>query len=900
MIKRIFLLIILFFITNLSFGQCPTDYVDITSQAQLNALVTNFPNCTEMSFGLGIHGGSITDLTPLSQFTSMSNQLNVFDNPNLISLDGLQNMVFQPNSWVFFDNNEQLASFEFVGAAISFGFNLDIGNHPMISDLTSLPDFINLRRLIINGTTSLTDLSGLENISLITHGIRIRDNTNLINLTGLNVDFGNGEILFPSIEIQNNTVLNSIDGFLLSTFDNEASISLIDNPSLTSCAGLESVTDVAFFFVNNCDALINFEGLENITNMGTLSILNNDALVNFAGLQGIILEVNSGSGAYRVEVSNNPLLTSMSNFMMSSTVISDIIIQNNPLLTTLEGLEGVSEIIRSIIITDNSSLVNLNALNNGVIETGFTRELNISANPVLTDITGIENYDFSNFNENSEIFIENNTALSTCNVTSICNVLAANEIATISIQNNNIYCTSVIDVINECGIDSNVITGSVQFDFNNDGCDSNDFNVQSVLVETTDGITTIGSFTNNSGTYQHILDVEGDVTTTVVPASLPDVFVVTPGSVETTFVGFGNEEIIDFCLTTTGFVDNLELTLVPLDEAVPGFNGDYQLIYENRGTFIEEGEVTFEFDTIRQNFVDATPAPTSIIGNIVTFDFENLLPFESRVINVRLNHFGAPINQIGDRTIFDALVEDEGDESPINNRAVIEQIYVGSFDPNDIQVVQGPEILEEQTGDFLDFIVRFQNTGTADAITVRVDHILDDNLDFETLRPLSSSHPYRATIINGNEVSFLFEDINLPPEELDEEGSQGFVIFQARPKDSFSLGDSVAATASIFFDFNEPIITNTVTTTVVDVLSVEGERFRESDIKVYPNPVSDVLTIEIDPNILYVKTIVYSLLGEKLIETNGTTINFSSLSTGVYFVEVFTDTESSTKKIIKK
>ena len=94
MIKRIFLLIILFFITNLSFGQCPTDYVDITSQAQLNALVTNFPNCTEMSFGLGIHGGSITDLTPLSQFTSMSNQLNVFDNPNLISLDGLQNMVF--------------------------------------------------------------------------------------------------------------------------------------------------------------------------------------------------------------------------------------------------------------------------------------------------------------------------------------------------------------------------------------------------------------------------------------------------------------------------------------------------------------------------------------------------------------------------------------------------------------------------------------------------------------------------------------------------------------------------------------------------------------------------------------------------------------------------------------
>ena len=85
-----------------------------------------------------------------------------------------------------------------------------------------------------------------------------------------------------------------------------------------------------------------------------------------------------------------------------------------------------------------------------------------------------------------------------------------------------------------------------------------------------------------------------------------------------------------------------------------------------------------------------------------------------------------------------------------------------------------------------------------------------------------------------------------------------------------------------------------------DVLSIAEDRFRESDIKIYPNPVSDVLTIEVAPSISYIKTVVYSLLGEKLMETNGITIDFSNLSKGVYFMEVFTDSGSSTKKIIKK
>ncbi len=68
----------------------------------------------------------------------------------------------------------------------------------------------------------------------------------------------------------------------------------------------------------------------------------------------------------------------------------------------------------------------------------------------------------------------------------------------------------------------------------------------------------------------------------------------------------------------------------------------------------------------------------------------------------------------------------------------------------------------------------------------------------------------------------------------------------------------------------------------------------------YPNPVSETLTISISENITYKKAIVYSFLGEKLVETSEKNINFSSLAAGIYFVEIETDLGNISKKIIKE
>ncbi len=196
-------------------------------------------------------------------------------------------------------------------------------------------------------------------------------------------------------------------------------------------------------------------------------------------------------------------------------------------------------------------------------------------------------------------------------------------------------------------------------------------------------------------------------------------------------------------------------------------------------------------------------------------------------------------------------------------------------------------------------MVRFQNTGTADAINVRIEDVLSDKLNWNTIRPLTASHDYRIEILDGNNVSFIFDNINLPPEVSNPEGSNGFVAFQIKPIQNIALGDVIENTADIYFDFNAAIVTNTVSTTVVENLGVD-EFGLDGMVQIYPNPVSSTLQIKTSKTISFEKAAVYSTLGKLILETSENQINIETLSAGIYFVEVATDKGSITKKIVKE
>lgn len=70
-------------------------------------------------------------------------------------------------------------------------------------------------------------------------------------------------------------------------------------------------------------------------------------------------------------------------------------------------------------------------------------------------------------------------------------------------------------------------------------------------------------------------------------------------------------------------------------------------------------------------------------------------------------------------------------------------------------------------------------------------------------------------------------------------------------------------------------------------------------IVIYPNPVSEILQINISEGLMLKKITVFSILGQQLRISTDQTVNLSSLSQRAYFVEITTDQGSIIKKVIK-
>ncbi|ELM3645116.1 leucine-rich repeat domain-containing protein [Flavobacterium psychrophilum] len=72
----------------------------------------------------------------------------------------------------------------------------------------------------------------------------------------------------------------------------------------------------------------------------------------------------------------------------------------------------------------------------------------------------------------------------------------------------------------------------------------------------------------------------------------------------------------------------------------------------------------------------------------------------------------------------------------------------------------------------------------------------------------------------------------------------------------------------------------------------------ESALKIYPNPVSEILNIALQEGLQLEKVNFYNTLGQLIKTTNHSEINVSSFAKGNYFVEVMTNQGKATKTII--
>ena len=103
---------------------------------------------------------------------------------------------------------------------------------------------------------------------------------------------------------------------------------------------------------------------------------------------------------------------------------------------------------------------------------------------------------------------------------------------------------------------------------------------------------------------------------------------------------------------------------------------------------------------------------------------------------------------------------------------------------------------------------------------------------------------------------------------------------------------------TLTYDFTELVSFTTVTASSVNAtLSVEPVEINDF-VKVYPNPATDYLFIK--SNLNY-KSTLYNVAGQRVLESSSKQLNVVDLPTGVYLLQLKSETNTiSTFKIIKK
>jgi uncharacterized repeat protein (TIGR01451 family) len=300
------------------------------------------------------------------------------------------------------------------------------------------------------------------------------------------------------------------------------------------------------------------------------------------------------------------------------------------------------------------------------------------------------------------------------------------------------------------------------------------------------------------------------------------------------------------------------------------------------------------------DYVSAIQAPNSQSAGSLSWNYTNLMPFELRTFSITLNVNSpqeTPAVNIGDILNFTTIVNAvTGDELPLDNTFNFSQTVIGSFDPNNKICLEGNVVSTSKIGDYLHYTINFENTGTAPATFVVVKDIIDTTkFDLSSLQIMNSSHAME-TRITGNKVEFIFNNINLGPNE------HGNVTFKVKTKSTLVSGNTVSNNANIYFDYNFPIQTNTASTTFQTLSN--GQFEIDNSVEIAPNPTKNNINVNSNAN-SNIKTIeLFDIQGRvlmtQLVNDSRSTVDLSNYNSGVYFIKVTTEIGTKVEKIIKE
>lgn len=414
---------------------CPTSDVTLTTQAELDAFIQQYPNCNTIEGNLFIGSSTvisdITNLGALHKIKQIVGKLTI-KNTKLVNLDGL-NILAQTGGNLTIEDNSLLQNVEaLISLTTISSSQLVIKNNPLLISLNGLENINpqSIGHLILESSQQLSTCnvpSICEYVSKFGNSYSISGNANgcssaeevmeacenqlptcppgdieflsqaeldhfafqypkCTSISGL-VRIGS---IYQETDINNLSSLNNISSIV----ENGSSSGLvISKTQLENLMGLQKLQGIPGQLVINFNSkLQTLEGAPLLKFAGTLNIASNPVLASLNGLQGIVNTgqiaidannslqdlngLNNVETSYSIDITNNQKLTSLHGLNKLTTVFGDLRVDSNPLLNDITGLAKLG------------TIYNDSSFESG---TGFGGRLRFFSNASLKKLTGLEN-----------------------------------------------------------------------------------------------------------------------------------------------------------------------------------------------------------------------------------------------------------------------------------------------------------------------------------------------------------------------------------------------------------------------------------------------------------------------------------------------------------------------------
>lgn len=349
-------------------------------------------------------------------------------------------------------------------------------------------------------------------------------------------------------------------------------------------------------------------------------------------------------------------------------------------------------------------------------------------------------------------------------------------------------------------------------------------------------------------------------------------------------------------------VDRPKLPAAPLSIGAtalrPGETADYIIFLNNQDENTQDGTLRFEFDE-RLRYVSSKPAPSEVNLPLLVWDVNQIEPEERRRFIVRFKVPNDPALQ-GENFCSATKFDYDGQRQFYLDSYC--QVVAGDYDPVRLQRIKQDKTQENETVDAqveAEFIIQIHNDDSRTARNVHVTIPATTDFDLNRLFVGAASHEYATSKSEDGDIIISFHNIMLAPDGADV-NTEAFVRFGVTQDDVAFDDEFVREQIDVRFDYIEDVdAALSAAQTFAGppqfgeseaVVSDVAADLTLGEVRVFPNPTSDVVTIALNSAEWTRKTTISltNLVGQTVLTrtmlNNNYSLDVRTLPAGSYYL----------------